>query len=40
MNIASVTNQRLLSKERGSNKFAFTLETVTFYCKKILQLFI
>ena len=25
-------------KERGSYKFVFSLETVTFYCKKILQL--
>ena len=38
MNTASVTNKRLLQKERGSYKFMFPLETITFYCKKILQL--
>ena len=38
MNTASVRNKRLLQKEKGSYKFMFSLETVTFYCKKILQL--
>ena len=38
MNAALVTNKRLLQKERGSYKFIFSLETVTCYCKKILQL--
>ena len=40
MNTASITNKRLLQKERGGCKFRFSLETVTFYCKKILQLII
>ena len=38
MNTALVTNKRLLQKESGSYKFMFSLEYVTFYCKKILQL--
>ena len=37
---ASITNKRLRYKERGSYKFMFSLETVSFYCKKILQLII
>ena len=38
MNTASITNKSLLQNERGSYKFMFSLETVTFYCKKVLQL--
>ena len=38
MNTASITNKKLLQKERDSCKFMSSLETVTFYCKKILQL--
>ena len=38
MNTASATKKRLLEKERGSYKFMFSVETATFYCKKILQL--
>ena len=38
INTASIKNKRLLSKERGSYKFMFSLETVTLYCKKNLQL--
>ena len=34
MTTASITNKRLLLKERCSYKFMFSLETVTFYCKK------
>ena len=37
MNTVSVTNKRLLLKERGSYKFIFFFETVNFYCKTILQ---
>ena len=40
MNTASITNKRLLQKERGSYELVFTLETVTFYYKNILQLII
>ena len=38
MNTGSVTNNRLLKNQRRSYKFIFSLETVTFNCKKILQL--
>ena len=34
MNTASITNKRLLLKERGNYKFIFSLKPVTFYCKK------
>ena len=34
MNTASITNKKLLLKEKGSYKFMFSLEIVTFYCKK------
>ena len=40
MNATSITNKRLFQKERGSYKFMFSLETITFYCIKILQLII
>ena len=40
MNTASITNITLLKKERGSSKFIFSLKNVTFYWKKISQLFI
>ena len=40
MNIPSIKNKRLLLKKRDSKEFMFSLETVTFYCKKILQLII
>ena len=32
--------QKTAVKERGSYKYMFSLETVTFYCKKSLQLII
>ena len=38
MNTGSITNNRLLKNQRRSYKFIFSLETVTFNCKKILQL--
>ena len=38
MKTGSVTNNRLLKKERRSYKFMFSLETITFNCRKILQL--
>ena len=34
MNTVSVTNKRLLLKEKDDYKFMFSLEAVTFYCKK------
>ena len=40
MNTASITNKRLLLKERGSYTFMYSLETVTFYYKKKLQIVI
>ena len=39
MYTALVTNKRLLEKESGCYKFIFPVETVTFLCNKILQLF-
>ena len=36
--ICSEMNTAPKEKERGSYKFIFSLKTVTFYCKKILQL--
>ena len=39
MKTASITNKQL-QKEKGSYKLMFSLETVTFYYKKILQLLI
>ena len=38
MNNAFVTKRKPVKMERGSYKFMFFLETVTFYCKTILQL--
>ena len=32
MNTASITNKRLLYKEKGGYKFMVSLETITFYC--------
>ena len=34
MNTASFAKKRLLFKKRSGYKFVFSLETVTFYCKK------
>ena len=34
INTALITNKKLLLKERGNYKFIFSLETVTFHCKK------
>ena len=38
MNTNPITNKRLLKRKGGSYKFIFSLKTVTFYCKIILQL--
>ena len=37
LNIASVTNKRLISKQSVVYEFVISLEIVTFYCKNILQ---
>ena len=38
INATSITNKRLLQKERGSYKFTLSFEAVIFYCRKILRL--
>ena len=40
MTTASIANKKQLQKKRGSYKFMSSLETVTLYCKRILQLII
>ena len=40
INTALITNKKLLLKERGNYKFIFSLKTITFHCKKKLQIII
>ena len=40
MHTASMTNKRLMQKESGCYMFMFSLETIIFYFKKILQFII